>query len=375
MGSKVSIVKCDDYFHVREAVEEAVSLIGGLSQIISRGDRVLLKPNILAGRDPGDAVTTHPAVVSAVCELVKQAGGIPLIGDGAGITHPGATAEAFRICGIEEVARAHDAELVNFQTAGYVETDVPDSVIFPRLYISRAVLEADVIISIPKLKTHELTYYTGAVKNMFGALPLRARKEMHFLGDRKLFGEAVADLYSVTKPHLAVMDAVVGMEGNGPSHGNPVKTGLIIASRDCVSLDVVASSVIGLDPMSVPTTAAAISRGMGQMQPEIAGVPMQDAEHKYTPPGVSLLYNMPPLITKLFGRLFEQRPRIDPSKCVLCGACAMNCSVHAVEEEEDYLLINRKKCIMCYCCRELCHSNAVDIEMSLLAWLITAVKK
>ncbi len=371
MADKVSIVQCDDYSKSKEYVIEAISLIGGLESIISRGERVLLKPNLLAARKPEDAVTTHPTIVASMCELVKEAGGIPVIGDGSGMTHPGATADAFRISGVEEVAKKHDVELINFQTAGYVEIDVPKAMHFPKLHLSKAVMDADVIISLPKMKTHELTYYTGAVKNMFGALPLRSRKEMHLLADRKIFGEAVIDLYSVAKPHLAVMDAVVGMQGNGPSHGTPVKTGAILASYDCVSLDVVASDIMGIDPMKVPTTVAALERGFGETEPKVVGVNPEDVKMKYKPSSGGILFNAPPFMTKIFGRYFEIRPKIDTSRCVLCGACVMNCSTHAIEEVEKHLEINREKCILCYCCRELCPANAVDIEKSLLAKIIT----
>ncbi|WP_094226722.1 DUF362 domain-containing protein [Methanolobus psychrotolerans] len=371
MVSKVSIVRCDDYSTSGVAVAEAISLIGILESIISEGDRVLLKPNVLAARKPEDAVTTHPSIVAAMCYLVKDAGGIPFIGDGSGMTHPGATAEAFRISGIEDVAKAHNVELINFQTAGYLEVEVPDAVHFPKLHISKAVLDADVIISLPKMKTHELTRYTGAVKNMFGALPLRTRKEMHLLADRKLFGEAVIDLYSVAKPHLAVMDAVVGMEGNGPSHGTPVNTGAIMASYDCVSLDVVASGIMGLDPMTVPTTVAALERGFGENNPEVVGVDPNNAKMSYKPSSGGILFNIPPYLTRFFGRYFEMRPKIDTSRCIRCDACVINCSAHAIEDIDGHLEINRQKCILCYCCRELCPQDSVDIEKSLLAKVIT----
>ncbi|WP_407354871.1 DUF362 domain-containing protein [Methanolobus sp. WCC5] len=371
MASKVSIVGCDDYSVSRKAVDEAVSLIGGLKDIISEGDRVLLKPNVLASRRPEEAVTTHPSIVAAMCELVKEAGGIPIIGDGSGMTHPGATADAFRVSGMEEVAKEHDVELINFQTGGYAQVEVPKAIHFPRLFISKAVLNADVVISLPKMKTHELTRYTGAVKNMFGALPLRTRKEMHLLADRKLFGEAVVDLYSVAKPHLAVMDAVVGMEGNGPSHGTPVRTGIILASYDCVSLDVIATGIMGIDPMKVPTTVAALERGFGETVPKVIGINADDVKMKYKPSSGGILFNVPPFVTKFFGRYFEMRPEIDTTRCVLCGACIMNCSVDAIERTNEHLKINREKCIMCYCCRELCPENAVGIERSWLAKIIT----
>ncbi|MDY0386533.1 MAG: DUF362 domain-containing protein [Methanolobus sp.] len=371
MGDKVSIVACDDYSKTREYVEKAIKLIGGLKSIIFKGDRVLLKPNVLAARKPEDAVTTHPSIVAAMCELVQEAGGIPVIGDGSGMIHPGATADAFRISGIEDVAKKHDVELINFQTAGYAEIDVPGAMHFPKLHLSKAVMDADVIISLPKMKTHELTYYTGAVKNMFGALPLRTRKEMHLLAERKLFGEAVIDLYSIAKPHLAVMDGVVGMEGNGPSHGSPVKTGVIMASYDSVSLDVIASGIMGINPVTVPTTIAALERGFGEPEPGVIGVNPEDVKINYKPSSGGILFNIPPFMTKFFGRYFEIRPKIDTSRCVLCGACAMNCSAHAIEEIDKHLVINKEKCILCYCCRELCPANAVDIEKSLLAKIIT----
>ena len=371
MSDKVSIVQCDDYPKSKACVAEAITLIGGLESIISKGDRILLKPNVLAALKPEKAVTTHPFIVAAMCELVKEAGGIPVIGDGSGMTHPGATADALKASGIEEVAKKCDVELINFQTAGYVEIDAPGAMHFPKLHLSKAIMDADVIISLPKMKTHELTYYTGAVKNMFGVLPLKTRKEMHLLADRKIFGEAVIDLYSVAKPHLAVMDGVVGMEGNGPSHGTPVNTGVILASYDCVSLDVVASELIGFDPMRIPTTSAAIERGFGSKDPAIVGTSLDEVKMKYKPSSGGITSSFPPAITRMFGRYFEMRPKIDTSRCVLCGACAMNCSAHAIEEVEDHLEINREKCILCYCCRELCPANAVDIEKSLLAKIIT----
>ncbi len=232
-GFQVSIVRCEDYSHAKEAVREAVELIGGLEPIIFPGARVLLKPNLLAAMPPEKAVTTHPAIVSAMCELVVEAGGIPIVGDGAGITHPGVTEEALDISGIREAAQKAGAEVLSFETSGYEVVDVPASSHFSKLYIAKPVLDADVVISLPKLKTHELTLYTGAVKNMFGAIPLKLRKEAHMLGKKDLFSEAVVDIYSARVPHLVLMDGVVGMEGNGPARGTPVNVGIGISSTSC----------------------------------------------------------------------------------------------------------------------------------------------
>ncbi len=372
MNARVSIVPCSDYSDVKNEIKEALDLIGGLEKIIVPGSRVLLKPNVLAIRPPEDAVTTHPAVVSALCELVSEAGGIPVIGDGSGITRPDstATAEALRVSGIEAVASACGVELINFETSGFVEVDVPGGRQFSRLYISKAILEADVIISLPKLKTHELTLYTGAVKNFFGTVPRKIRKQAHFLEDRELFGEALVDIYSFIKPHLAVMDGVVGMEGDGPAGGTPAYAGVVMASYDCVALDMVASELIGFDPMQVPTNKAALARGFGTRHPELVGTPLEEVKVSFKKPTGGIGALMPPFLRKALRRHLTVRPFINTSRCALCKACVLNCSANAIEKVDDVLKINNEKCIQCYCCRELCPNDAVEIKKSLLVKIV-----
>lgn len=377
MSTIVSIIKCDDYSKARDAIKEALDLIGGLEKIISPGNRVLLKPNVLAIKRPEAAVTTHPAIVSAMCELVKEAGGIPIVGDGSGVTSSAsiATAEALRVSGIEEAASNSGADLINFETSGFVEVDVPGAKQFPRLHIAKAVLDADVIISLPKLKTHELTLYTGAVKNFFGVIPRKDRKDAHFLEDRDRFGDAVVDIYSFVKPHLAVMDGIVGMEGDGPSAGTPISSGVIMASYDCVALDVVASELIGFDPLQIPTNKAALARGFGNKKPEVVGTPLDKVKLTFKKPTGGALALMPPFLRRTLRKQFTVKPFINTSICTLCKACVLNCSVDAIEEKNGLLKINEEKCIQCYCCRELCPSHAVEIKKSLLVRIVTRGKK
>jgi uncharacterized protein (DUF362 family)/Pyruvate/2-oxoacid:ferredoxin oxidoreductase delta subunit len=376
MNTKVSITQCQDYSNAKDAIKEAMNLIGGLEKIIVPGNRVLLKPNVLAIRPPEDAVTTHPAVVSAMCELVSEVGGIPVIGDGSGIVKPGSTttSQALKASGIENIASSHGVELINFETSGFVEVDVPDARHFSHLHISKAVLEADVIISLPKLKTHELTLYTGAVKNFFGTVPQKTRKQVHFLEDRSRFGEAVVDIYSVIKPQLAVMDGVVGMEGNGPSNGTPAFAGVIMASYDCVALDIVACKLIGVDPLKVPTNKAALSRGFGTEHPEIVGIPLEKVKVSFKSPEGGITAYMPAFLMRILRRQLAVRPIINTSNCALCKACVSNCSVNAIEEIGKSLKINEEKCIQCYCCRELCPNDAVEIKKSLFLKLVTRIK-
>ncbi len=377
MNTRVSIVQCSDYSEVKNAIKEALDLIGGLEKIIVPGSRVLLKPNVLAIRPPEDAVTTHPAVVSAMCELVSEAGGIPFVGDGSGVTRHDstATAEALKVSGIEAAVSSCGAELINLETSGFVEVDVPGARQFSRLYISKAVLEADVIISLPKLKTHELTLYTGAVKNFFGTVPRKIRKQAHFLEDRELFGEALVDIYSFLKPHLAVMDGVVGMEGDGPAGGTPAYAGVVMASYDCVALDMVASELIGFDPMQVPTNKAALARGFGVRHPELAGSPLEEVKVSFKKPTGGITALMPAFLRRTLRRHLTVKPFINTSKCAFCKACVLNCSANAIEEVGSALRINDEKCIQCYCCRELCPNDAVEIKKSLLVSIISRGKK
>jgi uncharacterized protein (DUF362 family)/NAD-dependent dihydropyrimidine dehydrogenase PreA subunit len=376
MDTKVSVVRCSDYSNAKDAIKEALNLIGGLEKIIVPGNRVLLKPNVLAIRPPEDAVTTHPAVVSAMCELVSEAGGIPVIGDGSGIVKLGSTStsQAFKASGIEEAASGHGIELINFETSGYVDVEIPNAIQFSHLHIAKAVLDADVIISLPKLKTHELTLYTGAVKNFFGTVPQKNRKQAHFLEDRRRFGEAVVDIYSVVKPQLALMDGVIGMEGNGPSSGTPVFAGVIMASYDCVSLDIVASELIGIDPLKVPTNKAALARGFGTEHPEIVGIPLEKVKVRFKKPEGGITAYIPSFLMRILRRQLAVKPIINTSNCALCKACVSNCSVHAIEETGRALKINEEKCIQCYCCRELCPNDAVEIKKSLLLKLVTRSK-
>jgi Pyruvate/2-oxoacid:ferredoxin oxidoreductase delta subunit len=202
-------------------------------------------------------------------------------------------------------------------------------------------------------------------------VPHKIRKQAHALEDRDRFGEAIVDIYSIVKPHLAVMDGVVGMEGNGPANGTPINSGLILASYDCVSLDMVASELIGIDPLKVPTNKAALSRGLGAGQPELAGVPLQEAGLKFKMAEGGVTAMVPPFLMRTLRKYLTVKPFINTSKCALCKACVLNCSAHAIEEMNKTLKINPEKCIQCYCCRELCPNDAVEIRKSFLMKVVT----
>ncbi|MBU3966893.1 MAG: DUF362 domain-containing protein [Euryarchaeota archaeon] len=235
---KVSIVKCENYEHdnVKNAIKKSLDLVGGLSKFVKPGNTVLLKVNAIIGFPAERAATTHPAVVRAMAELVKEAGGVPLIGDSSGAF--GFTGQSLEMCGIAKAARDAGAKLVNFESTGTYSVKV-NGKILRTINVAKPVIDCDVLISMPKLKTHQLA------------------------PSEESLSHAVVDVYSTLKPALAVMDGIVGMEGEGATNGTPAESNVIISGADCVSVDAVASEVIGFFHKDIMITRFAHERGLG----------------------------------------------------------------------------------------------------------------
>ena len=366
--SQVSLVKCADYEEERVncAVARSIELIGGMNQYVKPGDKVLLKVNLLAA---GEGVYTHPSVVKAVIGLVKDVGGVPIVSDTPGILHAGKGAvNAITDSGLKAVAEEAGVEAFQLETRGFVEVLVPGGKKLKSIYVAKTALEADVIISMSKLKTHGLTMFTGAVKNMFGVVPPRTRMIAHALGRCEDFSEALVDIYSVVKPGRVIMDGVIGMEGNGPRHGNLKPVGVIMASGDGVALDAVASRVIGFEPMEIHTTRAATNRGLGNgdlNRIKVMGEKISDVETTFKKPS-SWQRNIPPRIMSFISRLIYIRLQANIEKCIQCGICEKNCPVGAMHLT-PYPTVDTEKCIQCYCCHELCPEGAIIMNRSWLA--------
>lgn len=369
--AKVSVVKCDRYDQslVDRAVRESLDLLGGIERFVQPGHRVLLKVNALTMKPPEAAVTTHPCVIKAVVAEVKRAGGVPVIGDSSGgmIAGQAPTRQVFEVTGIARAAAESGAELVNFDVAGVVAVKIRGQ--RELLYIARPVLNADVVISLPKLKTHSAAVFTGAVKNMFGCVPGHKKSEYHKAAPKlKDFSRLLVDIYEITAPALAIMDAIVGMEGNGPSAGNPRHLGLLLASEDPVALDATACSIIGLEPSRVYTTSIAHKRGIGTGTPdriEILGQPLKDVlVRNFDLPSNVLLETMPGfLVSGLLG-LLTAWPEVHMDSCIGCRFCVESCPVQAMEIKGKIPEIDYKKCIACLCCQELCPQKAIKMKQA-----------
>lgn len=373
MKARVSIVRCRDYNEkrVKDALRQALTLIGGWGEVVKKGDRVLVKPNMLSARSPESGVDTHPAVVQAVVELLKEEGAEVLIGDSPGGIIKNGLSHYWEVSGYKKVSEVTGAKLVSLEEDSK-EINVPNGVIYQKLYISAAALEVDAIITLPKLKTHDLTLYTGAVKNLMGLIPGLGKAEIHKRCPKPDdLGEALADIFSVMKPQMAILDAVVGMEGSGPVSGKLRDIGVILTSRDSVALDTIAQAMIGLKPFDVPTTKAAAKRSLGVSsleEIEVLGEALEKVNiNDFILPPNARIRRVPDPILSLIARWIMVKPVHLRNKCTRCLVCKENCPVDAISFIAGRAKINYRKCILCLCCRELCPEDAVDLRKSFLA--------
>ena len=373
--SKVSITRCSsyDYEIVKDSVRSALDLLGGMSSFICSGDKVLLKVNLLIKRKPEKVTTTHPAIVQAVAELVLEAGGKPIIGDSPGGYHfysESTLKEVYETCGMKDAATKSGAEL-NFNTE-VIDVPYPSGKIMKSIKTIKPVLEVDKIISIPKIKTHMMTVYSGAVKNMFGIIPGSYKAEYHLrFDDTGDFADLLIDICSFSKPVLTIMDAIIGMEGYGPTNGTPKKVGLVMASRDPYALDAIAAKVIGLEGSQVPTIRKSIDRGLydGNIDGiDILGEAINDVKvEDFKKPTVKVAFNfysllIPKPLLKRINRFIKPTPRFNKIKCKGCAMCAKSCPPKAITMANGKPEVQLEKCIRCFCCHELCNFDAVQIK-------------
>jgi uncharacterized protein (DUF362 family) len=271
--SKVATARCADYDleRVREAVGRCVGALPGLREMLTDADCVLLKPNLLSSRSsPDEPVNTHPSIVHATAEIVSSDFGCSVaIGDSCGSLSPSSTNRALENSGVTGIAASTGADVYNVDAQPRASLPFPEGRIFKEIPLPTNLDQFDLIISLPKLKTHHLTTITGAVKNLLGLVPGAGKKKAHLLAPRPdEFAALLCDLFACVRPGAAILDGVVGMEGGGPNNGDPRRMKLIAAGCDLFAVDALCARVMGLDPESVLMLSEGAGRQLGCVHPD-----------------------------------------------------------------------------------------------------------
>lgn len=354
--STVHIERCPEYADAAAAAGKALAAVHA-NRLVKKGSSVLLKVNLIRGASPEKAINTHPEVVRGVGRYFKEHGCRVVVADSSGTT--GFTSESFRVSGIQAVCEEEGFELLNFEKSKLKKVKLKGKVL-KELYIPEDILNAGLVVSMPKLKTHVLTLFTGSIKNLMGILPGGYKRELHRVGRLPTtLAKALVDIAQFVKPGLSVMDAVLGMEGNGPTGGKPRKLGCIIAGEDPVAVDAVSSYLIGFEVGEVPITKEAYARGLGEMRLERieTNVELDSLRKHFKRP---LTVGVLGAVSAYYDSL--TKPVID-ADCEKCMVCRDECPAHAIYiDASGSLKINYDLCIKCYCCHEKCPHNRVKIS-------------
>ncbi len=375
----VVLSPCPDYRqeHCLAALEAALTPIGGLDWV-KPGMRVGIKANLVAAMKPETAVTTHPALLGALSQLLRQRGAVPVIGDSPGNLFNGPVLHrVYHTAGLTEL----DAELnENFDT---LECEFPQAAVCKTFTATAWLKDCDGIINFCKLKSHGMMGLSGAAKNLFGTIPGTMKPEYHFrFPDAMDFGRMIVDLDEYWKPQLHLVDAVVAMEGNGPTAGTPRPVGCVLAGRNPHSLDLLLARLIGLPPAEIPTLAAALERNLCPGAAEELSIlgPWQD----FVQPGFETVAQRSglqfqnvargragALFSSFLQRSIAPRPQVEAAACIGCAKCAGICPAKAITMRRKLPQIDRSACIRCFCCQEFCPKGAMKVKRPPLARLLT----
>ncbi|MBQ2723859.1 MAG: DUF362 domain-containing protein [Clostridia bacterium] len=374
--SKVVFANVKEYEQqqVTEAVKQMFEQLGGLKSFVKEGSKVFLKLNLVREMSADKAATTHPTVVNAVASLLQQeCNATVVVGDSCGgLYTPAVMNSVYRGCGLKEGEKQGLYTL----NQDFSSTSTPiGGKVLGSVEIINAFLNADCVINLAKLKTHSFTGYSGAAKNLFGLIPGLVKVEMHAthpqLDD---FCDLLCDVadFAQSKIVLHLIDAIVGMEGPGPTNGTPKHIGKLFCGTNPYHVDVCAVTLFD-EPAKMPLLQKAIQRdSLSQEFSEIdCDLSSLKADYiaDYKRVQVSndaAFLHLPAWIRFLAEKFLTQKVKMRKRRCKKCKKCEIHCPAKAIEMGKKKAIVDHKKCIRCFCCQELCPFDAVEIKESLL---------
>jgi uncharacterized protein (DUF362 family)/NAD-dependent dihydropyrimidine dehydrogenase PreA subunit len=345
------------YQTCQQAVDRAFELFPQQIQ----GRKVVIKPNVLRISKADEHIVTHPSLLRAVVDKVASMSPSELIvGDNPGLFAYGQNKTSFEASGLLDAARGYYRNLGDFST----QLDFNPEFL-PHVGVSTAIMEADILISLPKFKTHGLTVITGAIKNSYGILPGAQKARLHQIaGSPERFHELIVDVFRLRIPDLFIMDAVIGMEGNGPASPDLREVGMVLASDNGVAMDAVVARMMGLDPAVLGFLRKARNLGLGTFESDHIEI---DGELPILPDfvlppisGLGIANN--PAINEMMQAKTRLLPRADSDLCTTCGACIDQCPASALYLAGDIPRVHEDRCITCFCCQEICPEKAMTLQ-------------
>ena len=375
----VSVVPCKNYGkdEVTAALNALLAPIGGLDWV-KEGMTVAIKANLVTFAKPEEAVTTHPALICALIAMLRRRGAKVIVGDSpGGLYNATFLNKVYSVCELDAVEAAGGELNRDFSQ---IDTKFPDAKVLHSFTYTGYLDRADAIINFCKLKTHGMMGMSAAAKNMFGVIPGTMKPEYHFrFPNHEDFARMIVDIdeYFSPKMKLCIADAIVGMEGNGPTAGTPREIGCLIASASPHKLDMVSAKIIGLSESEIPTLMAARERGLIpesindlKIFGDVDSLVIPD--YKNIAVKRSLLFDNK---SKLFGKVaqtaLEAKPTVKKKDCRSCKKCMQVCPAMAIKMKDGIPVIDRKKCIKCFCCQEFCPFGAMVVHRPVLAKLLS----
>lgn len=374
---EVALVKCTDYSeeNVKKAFDELLPLIGGLDWV-TKGMKIAIKANLVTFMKPEEAATTHPSLLIELIRRLIEKGAEVVVGDSPGGPYNSIYINrVYAATGMNELKK-YGAKLN--QNFGQETASFPEAVAAKEFPYTAYLKEADAVINFCKLKSHGMMGMSAATKNLFGIIPGTIKPEFHYrYPNYEDFANMLIDLNEFIKPRLCIVDAVVGMEGNGPTAGVPKQIGAILASKNPYKLDYVCAKIIGMSKENVPTLEEAYKRNLIpekveeiKCNTEVEPFIVQDFDTRKVHKRLSFDDS-----SKLFGRLAKKFlrsvPKLKEDECIGCGKCAEVCPAKAITIQNKKAKIDKSKCITCFCCQEFCPKGAMKVKRPIVARILT----